>query len=110
MSPLRDPAERRQLLRNRVGRVLLRPLPGRGEEPRRRHDGQQEDRRRLVKAHSLLVSPTKNEAILIHMPLFKPLWPRWCNQGTFFSIQFFKMRSCVHWLSTCYSIAGYRED
>ena len=48
MSPLRDPAERRQLLRDRVGRVLLRPLSGRGEEPRRGHDGKQENRRRLV--------------------------------------------------------------
>ena len=93
VSPLRDSAERRQLLRNRVGRVLLRPLPGRGEEPRRRHDGQQENRRRLVKAHSLLVSPTKNESILIPMPLFK----------AFSALM-------VHWLSTCYRTAGYRED
>jgi len=45
---LRNSAERRQLLRNGVRRVLLRPLSGRGEEPRRGHHRKQEDSGGLV--------------------------------------------------------------
>ncbi len=48
MPALRNSAERRQLLRNGIRRVLLRPLSGRGEEPRRGHHRKQEDSGGLV--------------------------------------------------------------